>query len=1127
MPEELVDHVLTLVRRAYPDWNGFDHPKFVQDEITYKREAAAQARDLMSEDQLHSLVEEDGFDEILQRLKKVGHATNLLYLGVPSSGDLAVLHAENLDPPSFCRAVLDLLYGAGPSPKRLGRFTEFLAENDLPNKWTFPTYLLFLNSPDSEYFVKPGVTRWFLKLAEVSDIYTSRPNGETYAQILGQVRALRDALLPYGARDMIDVQSVLWVAHSVTQEAEAARPSDAKRREMESLFEEFGRTYLTTQEGREHQAAYERDRVQARQNYEEILEARNQGDDVTDSVLLKLLPYVDSASNREKGAWIHVAPSITGDLKRWFEAKGWREPGDWTEVAEAILAFVERSVADPADLERACKDFAKLPWSKGFQSGMLTPILNALRPDDFLLVNNKSRRLINYLSGKSWSQKLTDYPEINRLGHLLVEDLSDLLETALTEARPEDVLDAFSHWLTTVRKFPFGNPSYWKIAPGEGAKYWEDCLEGGFISIGWNDIGDVSKLSREEFDRRRSSLAEGHEGWTKDGVEQVWKFKDIREGDKVVANEGTGKILGFGTVTGPYEFVPDAPHSHRLPVDWDDTRPRRVQEGGWRRALVSLDRDKFNKLLDAPGVEGEDEGLSRRAFDLLEGLAKNPVRAYYSDRREEFKLHVESPFQELMQRVIALLPEPITSRMETEKGLFSRIPKNDYGRGGAWPFYWGALYPMGGKRTEDAQLILALLSKRLEAGFYIGEYGSETRKRFLKNVSRHRDHLPEILKDLLSQHGLAFGERARQDAGTGALELDQEISWRDWLNDPGEAGIKVVRLLTPDEALKVKPDALAERVAETFQDLFPLVLLCISDEPLVEIRRYLGAEPDEDEAVVNEELPLPECAAELRMDLADIQRWVRAIDRKKQAILYGPPGTGKTFAAEVLARHLVGGGDGFMELVQFHPSYAYEDFIQGIRPEALPEGGLDYPVKRGRFLDFCHRAKGRDGTCVLIIDEINRANLSRVFGELMYLLEYRGKTIPLSAGGEHFSIPDNVRILGTMNTADRSIALVDHALRRRFAFLELRPSYETLRRFHEGDGYDVEPLVQLLQEVNAAIGDPHYEVGITYFLLEDLENQVEDVWMMEVLPYLEEYFFDQRDKVERFRWKEVRGKLQP
>jgi 5-methylcytosine-specific restriction protein B len=281
--------------------------------------------------------------------------------------------------------------------------------------------------------------------------------------------------------------------------------------------------------------------------------------------------------------------------------------------------------------------------------------------------------------------------------------------------------------------------------------------------------------------------------------------------------------------------------------------------------------------------------------------------------------------------------------------------------------------------------------------------------------------------------------------------------------------------------------------------------------------------------ILQPEYTLAECAAKTGIIEELLQRWNYAINRKKQAILQGPPGTGKTYLAKQIAKHLIGGGDGFMELVQFHPAYCYEDFIQGIRPQANEHGQLDYPVVPGRFLEFCKKAESCEDTCVLIIDEINRGNLSSVFGELMYLLEYRDEKIPLAGSNELFGIPENVRIIGTMNTADRSIALVDHALRRRFAFIELRPNYEILRRYHEREATDfpVDGLIATLQRVNQVIDDPDYELGISFFLLPDLADQIEDVWRMEIEPYLEEYFFDQRDKLEPFRWEAIAKTILP
>ena len=119
------------------------------------------------------------------------------------------------------------------------------------------------------------------------------------------------------------------------------------------------------------------------------------------------MPHNDTDGNRERGAWAHIASAIRGDVKRWFQNKGWTKPEDWPAITEAILRFVERCNDDPEQLPEACAEFARLPYVKGFQTGMLTPILNALRPEDYLLVNYKSRRTINYFSGESYG--LEDY----------------------------------------------------------------------------------------------------------------------------------------------------------------------------------------------------------------------------------------------------------------------------------------------------------------------------------------------------------------------------------------------------------------------------------------------------------------------------------------------------------------------------------------------------------------------------------------------------------------------------------------------------------------------------------------------------------------------------------------------
>jgi hypothetical protein len=264
-------------------------------------------------------------------------------------------------------------------------------------------------------------------------------------------------------------------------------------------------------------------------------------------------------------------------------------------------------------------------------------------------------------------------------------------------------------------------------------------------------------------------------------------------------------------------------------------------------------------------------------------------------------------------------------------------------------------------------------------------------------------------------------------------------------------------------------------------------------------------------------------STETGFEKATIERWEKLLLRKKQIIFQGPPGTGKTFVAQRLAK-LVAQTNGLVETVQFHPDYSYEDFIQGY----FPEPGntiLQFNMKKGRFLDFCERAKNKpkDTPCVMIIDEINRAKLARVFGELMYLLEYRDKEIPLAAGGKPYRIPENVHLIGTMNTADRSIALVDHALRRRFSFIRLQPEYNILTSYLKKYNLPADSLVTVLQQVNRAINDLNYEVGISFFMKDQaqLKQWLPDIWKTEIEPYLEEYFYDQKSKVEAFRWEKL------
>ncbi len=252
------------------------------------------------------------------------------------------------------------------------------------------------------------------------------------------------------------------------------------------------------------------------------------------------------------------------------------------------------------------------------------------------------------------------------------------------------------------------------------------------------------------------------------------------------------------------------------------------------------------------------------------------------------------------------------------------------------------------------------------------------------------------------------------------------------------------------------------------------------------------------------------------------------IEDKKQVIFQGPPGTGKTYVAQKLAEHLAGSKER-VTLVQFHPSYAYEDFVQGFRPTTR-NGQPGFELRDGPLLQAAERAKGEpDAKHFLVIDEINRGNLAKVFGELYFLLEYRESQMNLQYSDEAFSLPDNLYFIGTMNTADRSIALVDLALRRRFYFVEFHPDEEPIKglllRWLEANGLDrMAWVADVVNRANDKLKDDlHAAIGPSYFMKPGLDwAAVERIWKHSVLPYIEERRFGGSERTEDFSLDKMR-----
>lgn len=248
---------------------------------------------------------------------------------------------------------------------------------------------------------------------------------------------------------------------------------------------------------------------------------------------------------------------------------------------------------------------------------------------------------------------------------------------------------------------------------------------------------------------------------------------------------------------------------------------------------------------------------------------------------------------------------------------------------------------------------------------------------------------------------------------------------------------------------------------------------------------------------------------------------------KMNLILQGAPGVGKTFTAKRLAYSLMGEkDDSRIEFVQFHQNYSYEDFVMGYRPS-----GDSYELKYGIFYQFCKKAENhRDKKFFFIIDEINRGNLSKIFGELLMLIEkdYRGTKATLAYNGMPFSVPKNLYIVGMMNTADRSLAMIDYALRRRFSFFEMAPAFESkgFKEYqHSLDNRTFNELISEIVKLNGEISRDKslgkgFCIGHSYFCGKTKETCTNE-WMQsvvnyDILPMLSEYWFDDDTKVQRW-----------
>jgi uncharacterized protein (DUF2461 family) len=518
----------------------------------------------------------------------------------------------------------------------------------------------------------------------------------------------------------------------------------------------------------------------------------------------------------------------------------------------------------------------------------------------------------------------------------------------------------------------------------------------------------------------------------------------------------------------------------------------------------------------ATPVRGEFRGFCGDTFAFLTELGHENSVSWLEKNRARYRFAVRGPLIELCRALASRYVEPILCKargwpLDTEPRsgrALTSIHKNGFGRGLPYNSTLCIAFCRQGIRRAGAQLFVRLGPDGVRYGLRLASSAKQERARLRAAIERHGEALLGRLHDNGAQAACRFGladvpsdHRAIEDADglhAWASGRTMEASCSRAADDPLLAG-----------------EGLLGEIILTFDRLLPLYAAAVEEDG-----GAVFAVDRKSRRPVHEEFHHETLLGE---------DWLRhaleLLSLKKQLILQGVPGTGKTHVARCLARQLTGGDDEAVRLVQFHPAYSYEEFVEGIKVKSVAIDGrhdVTYPVEEGLLCSFASRAAAAPSVPhVLIIDEINRGNLPRIFGELLYLLEYRGSAVELPYSRRAFRLPENLYVLATMNAADRSIAVVDQALRRRFSFLEMEPDPAVLSAWLNrhppvaGPGF-ISRVLGLFERLNARLRSevgPHARIGHSYFMVAGLdESRLRLVWWHHVRPLLEEQFTGQPGK---------------
>lgn len=744
--------------------------------------------------------------------------------------------------------------------------------------------------------------------------------------------------------------------------------------------------------------------------------------------------------------WLEYKSPFVGSIRggsarkliiyKWRDRDGWYFPSMFSDEREAWSQL-------RADFLRAFELAVRGDWERideletlGFGPAVKLKSLHVYFPDQVLPVCSTAH-LRHFLRSLDRPSEEVDASSAVALNRFLLATLRR--ESGVEGWNTEELQRLLYSW-----RDPRPTRRVLKIAPGENAKFWADCLREGYICVAWDEVGDLSKFdSKEAFRARFEELYpyKGHLAQARRKGNELWSLKELEPGDLVVANRGLSRVLALGEVVEPgYRWADErSEYRHTVAVNWDTTYEQNVTpQKGWGTVTVAKVPDTLLKT-------------------IVGGKGPPPVvPAVYS--------RIAAALERKGQ--VILYGPPGTGKTYQAR------------RFAVW-------WLMKQLSREGADAVLGDADRLGE------EEGTLSTSRVSSRVWWVVANPKEWSWDRLFRDGTVEFRRGRLTRNFPLVQRgDLVIGYQS----------------TPDK--RVMALARVRRQLQRVGDNPPTVEL----EPVEQLEQGLTHDELTQDAVLAPSEPMRFNNRGTLFALTETEAehlLGQLVERHPQRAVLKQADSG---AASV----------GPLTRVTFHPSYAYEDFIEGFRPDAGGPSGLSLALEDGVFKRVCRAAQADPGRpYLLLIDEINRGNVAKIMGELLTLLEVdkRGLTLTLPQSKEAFSVPRNVFLVGTMNTADRSIKLLDAALRRRFAFLECMPDGELLQGAEVGD-LALNDFLDGLNRRIAKLEGREKQVGHSYLLVDG--QPVDDVeefaarFREEILPLLQEYCYDDYPTLAKF-----------